>query len=95
MMNEKTKKDFQKVIKEIRTENGDKEYPKSMMTFVQMDKKQATVNCGGEWRQTERTKELSDIVMSDERFKSFLTRWEATAKVEIDNFGKFQIRIYY
>lgn len=89
------KKDFQSIIGTIRNETGDKAYPKPMMTSQQIDKDTATVNCGGEWRETEETKERAEKVMNDERFKAFLEKYGATAQIELDNFKSYQIRINY
>lgn len=99
------KKDFQKVIKAIRDEDNAKhgregrdkiEYPKPMMTAAQMEKSTATVNLGGEWSNYERTSGRAEMVMNDERFKSFLQKWNATATKELmTRFNTFQIRIDY
>lgn len=95
-----TKKRFQKVIGEIRNdinkENGTSgNFPKPMMTVVQMEKREATVNCGGEWSTAEKTKEKADKVMSDKRFRDFLLDTGATAVVEMNNFKTYQIRIKF
>lgn len=97
---EKTKKEFQKVIKAIRYEMDDdisrrQEYPKLMMTAVQMKKNQATVNCGGEWGSRVSTKAVAEIVMNDEDFKAFLTKHNAEANLELNNFGTYQIRVHF
>lgn len=97
------KKEFQKVIKDIRSDihsgidsrRGIAEYPKPMMTLTQMEKRQATVNCGGEWLKPDYEKRLADRVISDERFCAFLEKYGATAVVELDKFGGYQIRIFY
>ena len=87
------KKDFQNTIKAIR---GDRyRYPKPMMTEVQMSKKEATVNCGGEWGTTETTYEVATYVMNDARFADFLARHNAKATIEFNNFGTYQIRIHF
>ena len=97
---EKTKKQFQKVIGSIRkdrntAENINSNFPKAMMTYAQMEKKQATVNCGGEWSTAEKTKQIVELVLNDSRFIKFLSDNSATAKTEYNNFGSFQIRIYF
>lgn len=96
------KKDFQKVIKAIRDAKNkecgtNSEFPKAMMTRQQIAKGTATVNCGGEWckHSPEVARERADLVMKDERFTAFLTKWNATAHIELDNFGVTQIRINY
>ena len=95
-----TKKQFQKVIGNIRkvrnTENGiNSNFPKPMMTAIQMGKRQATVNCGGEWSTAEKTRTIADEVMQDEGFKTFLGEYNATASIELNNFNTFQIRIQF
>lgn len=92
----KMKKDFQKTIKAIRGDRS--EYPKPMMTEQQMEKNTASVNCGGEWfsKNPGFTERNADLVMNDERFTAFLSRWNATATKEINQrFGVTQIRINY
>lgn len=94
------KKDFQKVIKAIRDAKNkecgtNSEFPKAMMTRQQIAKGTATVNCGGEWGSLEGTTYRANKVMNDERFTEFLTRWNATAKIEMNSFGTAQIRINY
>lgn len=96
----KIKKQFQAVIGGIRkdrnaSENINSSYPKPMMTIVQMEKREATVNCGGEFSTAERTKAIADNVLGDERFKEFIANTEATAKIEMNNFGTYQIRIKF
>lgn len=95
-----TKKQFQKVIGNIRKDRNTKEginssYPKPMMTVVQMEKKEATVNCGGEFSTAEKTMNLANTVMGDERFKNFITSTGADANIEMNNFGTYQIRIKF
>ena len=63
--------------------------------FQKVDKKQATVNCGGEWSTAEKTKQIVELVLNDSRFIKFLSDNSATAKTEYNNFGSFQIRIYF
>ena len=97
---EKTKKEFQKIIKAIRYELTEdiscrREYPKLMMTKVQMSKNQATVNCGGEWGTRVSTKAVADAVLNDEDFKTFIDGHNATANLEINNFGTYQIRVQF
>lgn len=95
------KKEFQKVIATIRKEYGESinrtncSYPKPMMTEAQMEKRTATVNCGGEWKKLEATKEIAEMVLNDERFKSFLEKYSAQATKELNPFGTIQIRINY
>lgn len=90
----KIKKEFQKVIGTIRKETTYR-YPKPMMTGQQMEKRTATVNCGGEWGSPESTMQVAKMVMEDKRFKEFLEKCNATAKIEINSFGTYQIRINY
>lgn len=89
------KAEFQKVIGAVRSERGGKEYPKPMMTTVQMMKGQATVNCGGEWSTTERTREMAEAVMANNTFVEFINKYNASAKIELNNFGTYQIRLYF
>ena len=85
------KKEFQKLIKEIR-ENGN-EYPKAMMTGAQMEKSQATVNCG---YFPDESKAIADKLMTVESFKTFLNKYEATAHIEYDRSkDAYQIRIKF
>ena len=94
---EKTKKAFQNVIAKIRKETGD-QFPKAMMTRQQMNKATATVNCGGEFKGTESSKELAEKVLNDERFNEFLKKNEAAALVEAVNIaGKtvYQVRVLF
>ena len=94
MTTDKIKKEFQKTISTFRKESG-KSFPKAMMTGQQMTKRTATVNCGGEWYSAEGSKMIAQTVMNDERFKTFLTKCEATAAIEPNPFGGVQIRIHY
>lgn len=94
---EKTKKAFQRVIANIRKETGD-QFPKAMMTSQQMNKCTATVNCGGEFKGTESSKELAEKVLNDERFLTFLEKNKAAAAVEaisISNKMVYQVRILF
>lgn len=94
---EKTKKAFQNVVAKIRKETGD-QFPKAMMTRQQMNKATATVNCGGEFKGTESSKELAEKVLNDERFNEFLKKNEAAALVEAVNIaGKtvYQVRVLF
>lgn len=89
------KKKFQKVIATIRKDMGNGQFPKAMMTEQQSSKRQATVNCGGEWS-AERSKPRADAVMADERFRKFLEECEATARLEaMPRFNAVQIRIQF
>ena len=90
----KMKKEFQKVIKEIRNEIGGN-FPKPMMTGQQMEKNTATVNCGGEWSTKEETIILATIVMNDKRFTDFIEKHSAKANIETNTFGTMQVRINY
>lgn len=99
-MNTITKKAFQKVIKEIREDRNatlerKSDFPKPMMTKKQMEKLEATVNCGGEWGSAESTKAIADMVTADERFKEFLHNFRAEARLELNNFNTYQIRITF
>lgn len=94
------KKDFQNTIKAIRTDrvaefNNYRTMPKPMMTKVQMEKNEATVNCGGEWGDKESTKAIADYTMNDKRFAEFLARHNATANLEFNQFGTYQIRLHF
>ena len=89
----KAKKDFQKVIKEIR--GSERRYPKPMMTGVQMEKRQATVNCGGEWFSYEETLKVAQEVMETNIFKDFLESHNATARIERGQLDCAQIRIQF
>lgn len=96
----KIKKELQKAVGNIRKDLSEEAgrkwtYPKAMMTGQQEEKRTATVNCGGEWMSREFTEKLADQVMKDERFKTFLTKCDATARLEVNTFGTFQIRINY
>lgn len=95
-----TKKAFQKVIKGIREDRNatlgrTSDFPKPMMTRKQMEKLEATVNCGGEWGSAESTKGIADMVMADSRFKAFLHNFRAEARLELNNFSTYQIRITF
>lgn len=87
-----TKKEFQKVIKEIRLGH---QYPKAMMTGQQIRNNTATVNCGGEHWPESYTRELAEEVMEDRRFQEFLSRHDAEAKIEQNSLQAWQIRIYF
>ena len=95
----KIKRDLQKAVSGVRADrkktNEREEYPKAMMTGQQMEKNTATVNCGGEWKKAETTLEIATQVINDERFKDFLEKHNADARIEANNFGGFQIRINY
>ena len=97
----KAKKEFAKVIGTIRKERNEEinlpncSFPKPMMTIKQMEQNTATVNCGGEFSSLETTTERSELVMNDERFKEFLKKHNATAKIELNQFGTKQIRINF
>lgn len=95
-----TKKAFQKVIKGIREDRNatlerTSDFPKPMMTRKQMEKFEATVNCGGEWGSAESTKAIADMVMTDKRFTDFLNNFRAEARLELNNFNTYQIRITF
>ena len=100
------KRNFQKTISKIRADWRIEQnipaadYPKAMMTNQQMMKNTATVNCGGEWLDSIREREIADRVMNDERFQKLLADFKATAEIERSCFGirtypGFQIRIHY
>lgn len=95
---EKVKKEFQAVIKAIRQEmETESQYPKPMMTAAQIEKKTATVNCGGEWKQNDKgwALNLAKTVMQDERFIEYLAKYEGRAHIEEDSFGVAQVRINF
>lgn len=91
----KIKKELQKVIGIIRKEISTNGFPKAMMTGQQMEKRTATINCGGEWGTADSTMQKAKMVMDDERFESFLRKCDATATIEMNGFGTYQIRINY
>lgn len=96
----KTKKEFQKAIKNIRNSRNaelgiNSNYPKPMMTQVQMDKREATVNCGGEFGTPDEIRDRANYVMADARFKEFLDKHNATANLELNAFNTYQIRIHF
>lgn len=92
----KFKKEFQKVIKAIRDENGYGAWIKAIMTETQIEKHTATVNCGGEFsRDKKEATERANTVMADERFLALLEKYNATAHKELDRFGVVQIRLHY
>lgn len=87
------KKNLQKTIKAIR--NDGEEFPKAMMTSQQMEKRTATVNCGGEWL-PKTSRKTAESVIENELFKAFLKEVGAVANLEhIDRFDAWQIRITY
>lgn len=98
MITATTKKDFQKTIKAIRNTytiitGKEQEYPKAMMTGRQEAKNTATVNCGRKpWCSDE---QVANVVMNDPLFKGFLTKYNATAHVEINSDGNTQVRINF
>lgn len=95
------KKDLAIVIGTIRKERNEEinlpkcKFPKPIMTAKQMEQNTATINCGGEFSSLEKTTERSELVMNDERFKEFLKKHNATAKIELNQFGTKQIRINF
>jgi hypothetical protein len=99
MMN--IKKDFQKVIKAIRDDRNNRLqingcFPKAIMTQVQAEKGQATVNCGGEWTTAEKSKERAVEVMQDSRFVEFLEKANAKATIEYNNaVNAYQVRLFF
>ena len=107
METSKIKKDLQKTVKSIRDElNAAKgeagkkrclanEIPKAMMTAAQMEKGTATVNCGAGWFNATQTGDLASKVYNSPYFKEFLTRANATAKIESVAGSAGQVRIYY
>lgn len=87
------KKNLQKTIKAIRKDG--EEFPKAMMTGQQMEKRTATVNCGGECRPKESRKRAENVLAAD-LFKAFLAEAGATARLEhVERFDAWQIRITY
>ena len=95
------KKEFQQVIGKIRKDRGltsnghNYNYPKPMLTGQQAAKNTATVNCGGEWYSADATMKLAEMVMNDSRFISLIKKYNATAKIEPNPFGGYQVRIDY
>lgn len=100
----KRKKDFQKVISDIRKDWRIKnrtpaaDIPKAMMTHQQEMNDTATVNCGGQWCSALLENELAHFVMDDTRFKDYLKKYNATCELEkfgvYSSFG-FQVRIHF
>ena len=86
------KKELQKVIKEIRCGEW---FPKAMMTQQQMAKKQATINCGGEYFSEKETMETVNEVLTSQMFNDFLTKHGAKAEIEYGGRKKAQIRIHF
>lgn len=88
------KKALRKFCKKWR-DTDETEFPKAMMTLVQMNKNEATINCGGEWMSFTYTDCLADAILKDEGFKAIMEQNNATAHKERNNFGTIQIRIHY
>jgi len=89
------KKEFQKVIGEIRRFRGGSDYPKAMCTNQQMCNNTATVNCGGE-RNAEKSAEIAREVLKDKKFSAFIAYFKAEAKVEyVGRNGGVQIRVNF
>lgn len=88
------KKQLQKFCKTWR-DTDDTRFPKAMMTIVQMNKNEATINCGGEGMSFTYTDCLADAILKDESFKEIMEQNNATAHKERNNFGTIQIRINY
>lgn len=84
-------KDFRKVIGKLRKEEG-RDVPKAMMNGQQVVNSTATVNCGFG---ADRSLELANKVLADDRFKAFLKKYGAVANVEKNPEGKYQVRIHY
>ena len=98
------KKEFQKLIKEIREKDfgvdpsrrDNCKYPKPMMTEVQMGKGQATVNCGAGWYLNITTKEYARKIIENPSFKAFLEKYEATATIEyMKTADGYQVRLQF
>ena len=64
------KKDLAKAIKHIRDFYYHGEFPKAIMGSHQIISKTAVINCGGEWRKAELTKEMAEKVMADREFRA-------------------------
>lgn len=88
------KKALRKFCKKWR-DTDETEFPKAMMTLVQMNKNEATINCGGEWMSFTYTDCLADAILKDEGFKAIMEQNNATAHKERNSFGTMQIRIHY
>ena len=100
------KKDFQKVVKQIRDDlnrNAERKnaYPKAMMTGQQVKKRTATINCG-EYADSSFVQVAGDRankIMNDERFKRFCNIYgvkEAyVERVKREVYTTTQIRINY
>lgn len=93
------KKDFQKVIRTLKKEWQSGSYPKPMMTGAQMERDTATVNCS---YMSDRSKELAEKVINDERFIQFLNKHNITAEVETimhngmhETYPINQVRLHY
>ena len=92
------KKEFQKTIAKIRSDYAMRDYPKAMCTSAQMMKNQATVNCGGEWRSAEFSRNLAERIMKDPRFTALVAYHKGKAVLEQGRYGDrswTQIRIHY
>ena len=95
-----TKTAFQKCIKAIRNDRSKAigkrvDFPKAMMTSLQVLNGTATVNCGGEWYGN-RSKPIAEAVMEDVRFRKFLEESDGEAHIEHDpRYDSYQVRIYF
>ena len=92
---ESMKKELAKAVKEIRKTYENTDYPKLMMTKVQMAKGTATVNCGNN-----NDAEKTERIMQSESIKQILNKYNATMKKEKAINGclgeeNWQVRISY
>lgn len=87
------KKALQKEVGKIRKQIGGA-FPKAMMTSQQIEHSTATINCGGERRSVEKTKELAQKVIESSDLTEMIKKNEATARIEYNSAtDAWQIRI--
>ena len=88
------KKDLSNTIKHIRDYYFHGAYPKAMMGSHQIMNKTATVNCGGEWRKLEDTKQMAEKVMADREFRVLCAYNQVKATIEYNAASDaYQIRL--
>lgn len=87
------KKQLSKTVTSIRNEIGGG-YPKAMMTAQQIEHRTATINCGGEWRPAERTKEIAESVSRNPGFITLIEKHGVVAELEYNRaMDAWQIRM--
>ena len=104
---QKTKKDFAKVVKQIReaiNKNNEckSNYPKAMMTGQQIKNGTATVNCGeyreGSIKMLAIARDKMDTVLTNPDFIDFIEKYNAVAFpqfVKSGGYVKYQVRIKF